>query len=229
MRKQKKTSDLLVNLFLLLIVSALYYVTTVESALSSVPVMAPVYRGAAEEKVSLQFAVSWNASALSGIMDTLQAQDVHVTFVVSGEYARENPEMVARMAAEGHEIATMGDKPSFDGKLSAVVEDIEASLNSIEAAAGVRPVLYYSGSRNSQVSARAAKKLELTQVLSTMDLLCAKGNAADIVRRASETGEGSILLLQPTAAAAEALPALIGLLQGKGLAITTTSGVLGKQ
>jgi len=37
-------------------------------------------------------------------LDTLRQKDVHCTFFLTGYWARNNPELVQRMAAEGHEL-----------------------------------------------------------------------------------------------------------------------------
>lgn len=227
MRRFRKAGQTVTNLLLVLLIVGLYIGTAQPQVMS---VSAPVYRGNAKDAVALQFAVSWNAAALPGILDTLKEQGVRATFAVSGQWARQNPELARRMAQEGHELATMGYDPEKDGKLSWVQEDIEASLSAIESAAGVRPALYYSGSRAASVSARAAKKLEITQVLCTVDLLCARGSAADIVNRVSDAPiPGSIMLLKPTGTAARALPQVLRALQEKGMKPTTTGAVLGRE
>lgn len=227
MRRFKKAGQAVTNLLLILLIVGLYIGTAEPRVMR---VSAPIYRGGKEGAVALQFAVSWNAEALPGILDTLQGAGVRATFAVSGEWARENPRLAFRMAQEGHELATMGDAPAQDGKLSFVQADLEASIKAIESAAGVRPALYYSGSRAVAISGRAAKKLGLTQVLCTVDLLCARGSAQDILKRVSDAPiPGSIMLLQPTGPAAEALPDLLRALQEKGMKPTTTSGVLGRE
>lgn len=212
---RSKAGHAVTNLLLLLLIAGLYLGTTQPQTIS---VSAPVYRGQAEGKIALQFAVSWDAEAMADILDTLQGEQVHVTFAISGAWADRNPVMARRMAQEGHELATMGYEEGQDGRLSWVQEDVERSLAAIEAAAGVRPALYYSGGRSVTVSGRAAHKLGLTQVLCTADLLCARGGAGDILARVpAEPIPGSILLLQPTRAAGEALSGILAALREKGL------------
>ena len=154
-------------------------------------------------------------------LGTTQPQTISVSAPVyrgQAEGKIANPALARRMAQDGHELATMGYAVGQDGRLSWVQEDVERSLEAIEAAAGVKPTLYYSGGRSVTVSGRVAHKLGLTQVLCTADLLCARGVAADILARLpQEPIPGSILLLQPTQAAGEALSGILTALREKGL------------
>ncbi|MDD3920760.1 MAG: hypothetical protein PHO41_06300, partial [Eubacteriales bacterium] len=103
-------------------------------------------------------------------------------------------------------------------------------LSAIEQAAGVRPKLYHSGLRDKRASADAARELGLTHVLCTVDVLSGRGDAADIVFRALENPfDGSIILMQPTPAAVEALPVWADELLRQGMQITTVSRVLGER
>lgn len=225
MKKRSCLGSLFTNIFLAVLIIGLYYAT--QPGNEVIPVSAPVYRGSGDS-VALQFAVSWNAAALSDIMDTLENGNVEVTFAVSGEWAEQNPDTILRMAERGHEIATMGYYPDMDGGLGWVNDDLERALIVTEKASGIRPELYYVGSRSVAVSSIAAKKLDLTQISCTIDLLTAKGEAEDILSRLPEQPiEGSIILLQPTAACAEALPGILAALEQKGLKASCTGNVLG--
>lgn len=227
MRRGGCLYTILTNAFLAAVILLLYTATQQGGALRAVPAAA-VYRGAECEKIALQFSVGWNAAAISGIMDTLKQKDAKVTFAVSGEWAADNPDTLRRMVSDGHEIATLGSHPDMDGRLSWVVEDVRRSLGVIESLCKERPKLYYAGGRSQTVSARAAQKLGIKNVACTIDLLCAKGSAADILSRLpKEPIGGSIILLQPTSACAEALEGILAALEEKGLPATFTSDVLG--
>lgn len=227
--KKPRRNTWAVNLFLAFIIAALYMLTSEQDAAA---VMAglyagPAYRGKAEDAIALEFAVSWNAAAIDDILDTLKSKNVKATFMVSGKWARDNEAALLRMADEGHEIGTMGDDPSFDGKLSEVREDVKRSLESIKNISGVDATLYYSGTRSVAMSARASRALGLRQVLCTVDLRCSAGNKDDIIKRGlNEPIIGSIILLQPTRACADALGGLIDGLSAKGIRAVSVSEVL---
>ena len=219
-----------VNVLLVIMICALYLITaapTVTAVMSNTN-YGPIYRGTKGNRIALQFAVSWDASAMDTILNTLD-QDVNkITFVVSGDWAKNNQALLKRIAESGHEIGVMGMDPMEDGTLEWVVSDLLSASNLIHEISGVMPRLYYSGTRNTSISAKAAKKCGMTQVLCTMDVLCARGDAEDILKRALENQiEGSIILMQPTFAAAEALPEIISSYQEKGFGITCTGDVIG--
>ena len=227
--KRRAKNGWAINLFLAFIIISLYLVTSRQDAATVMASLyaGPAYRGRADDKIELEFAVSWNAAAMEDILATLKDKNTRATFVVSGKWARENADMLKRIADEGHEIGTMGDDPSFDGNLSETKADIQKSLESIKAASGVDTVLYYSGSRSVAVSARASRALGLTHVLSTIDLRCGYGSKDDIIKRGlNEPIIGSIILLQPTRACADALGGLIDGLNAKGIIAARVGDVL---
>lgn len=225
MKKRSCLGSIFTNIFLAALIVGLYYATQPGSEM--IPAAAVAYRGSGE-RAALQFAVSWNAGAMSDIMNILSERQTTATFAVSGEWAEQNPDILKRMADEGHEIATAGYYPDMDGSRKWVTDDLERALAATERACGLRPVLYYTGSRGATASSAAAKKLGLTQVSCTIDLLTARGDAKDIIARIPEQPiEGSIMLLQPTAACAEALPGILSALEEKGLKACCTGEVLG--
>ncbi len=218
-----------INLAIIGIAAALYVFT---SSPASVMTFAygssyPIYRCASENEISLQCAVTWNASALDGILQTLDESNVDITFVVSGEWAEHNAEMLRRMQTEGHEIGTMGYYPDEDGRLSWVKQDVSKSLDVIEAATGTRPTIYYCGTRNSTISARAADSLGLRTVLCTIDIDCETADAEKLIQRIEGYAEGgSIVIAEPTAEMKNALPKILMFLQNKGLAVVPTGKML---
>ncbi|MDR0293873.1 MAG: polysaccharide deacetylase family protein [Oscillospiraceae bacterium] len=65
-----------------------------------------VYMGDPEEKtVYLTFDAGYENGNMQKILDTLQSKDVKAAFFVVGHYVEASPDMIRRMAAEGHIIA----------------------------------------------------------------------------------------------------------------------------
>ena len=222
---------IIVNILLAALMIALYIATTTPVAQSVISELynSPVYRGYEKGVVGMECAVSWNAAAMPDMLRILKENDLKITFFVSGAWAEDNQELLVQMVRDGHEIGTMGQLPMRDGDTDAVREDIARSVDIIHTVSGVRPKLYYSGTRRLPSSTRAASRLGLTHVLCTVDLLSGRGKAEDILLRALDAPfDGSILLIQPTAEAVKALPACISGLKQRGLRIGTVSEALGE-
>ncbi len=232
MERTKKRYRHVSNALLLTLIGLLYLTTSYPGARSVMGGLypGPVYRGNGEDKVSLQCVVEWDAAALPSMLDTLKEQGTAITFCVSGAWAKENPDLLRRMAEDGHELAVTGMQPRSDGDAAWVAEDVTLAQHAVQELTGSTPVIYYSGSRDVAVSGTAARELELTQVLCTVDLLCARGGALDILNRALDGAyDGSIMLMQPTGAAAAALPAILERMAELQKEVVPTGRLLGPE
>lgn len=76
------------------------------------------------------------------VLDILARYDVKSTFFVVGEVAEEYPGLVGRIADEGHEVASHGHThtPLFDLTRETFVEELNRSVEAIEAATGEQVV-----------------------------------------------------------------------------------------
>jgi peptidoglycan/xylan/chitin deacetylase (PgdA/CDA1 family) len=64
-----------------------------------------IARGLGERRVALTLDAGASSVPASRILDTLREYDVQITFFLTGRFVEQNPELVQRMAAEGHEFA----------------------------------------------------------------------------------------------------------------------------
>ena len=209
----------LVNTVLAAIILGLYFALSLSHRAQPASVSGfPIYHGNNRKCVAIECAVTWDAAALDEILAVLEERGVRITFAVSGEWVERSPAMLKKIAAQGHEIATMGYAPSKDGGVDFVLKDIQKSLDCIESVLGAAavPTVYYCGSRASGVSNRAAGRLGLTT-----------GSAEDIFKRTEgNTNGGDILLAEPTAAFSKALPYILDYISGKGLTAGSVSGTI---
>ncbi|RJP34909.1 MAG: polysaccharide deacetylase family protein, partial [Actinobacteria bacterium] len=105
-----------------------------------------IYNGnTACRRVALTFDVEYDAAATATILDVLAACDVHCTIFLLGTFADQYPDLVRRMADEGHEIASHSYRHRDFTSLSAESRyaDIVASENAITRAAGYSPRPYF--------------------------------------------------------------------------------------
>lgn len=218
-----------VNAALIVMMLILYFTISTPDAKSAISELyqSPVYRGHKKDAVAIECAVSWNAAALTDMLDILRDKGVSITFLLSGEWAKNNAQLLNAIVSDGHELGTMGYDPFEDGDTGFVMEDVQKARDTIHKLSGVKPVLYYSGMRDSTNSSRAAGRLGITHILCTVDALSSRGSAEDILGRALDKPfDGSIILLEPTVEAVKALPACIDGLMQLGYSIIPVGEIL---
>lgn len=230
MRTQKGMDQIMgcVNVLILLVIALIYVVTGTRLGDDAIAALAngAVYRGRADGAVAVSCLVSWDAESIPEILDTLEAQNVQITFYVSGRWARAHAGTLKRMQSEGHEIGTVGYTPFLDGDTALVQKDIATAANAIARITGAPVTSYCSGLRDKRVSEQAARALGMTHIVGSVDLQTGRGTPADIVERAcGQAFDGSIFMIRPTAAAAEALPGLLDAIREKGFQPATVGEV----
>jgi len=87
------------------------------------------YRGDPESKdIYLTFDAGYESGDTASILDTLKKDGVPAAFFVTGTYVRDNPELIKRMASEGHivgnhtwshpDMTVLSDQAAFAAELS---------------------------------------------------------------------------------------------------------------
>jgi peptidoglycan/xylan/chitin deacetylase (PgdA/CDA1 family) len=189
-----------------------------------------------EAAVSITFDDGPNPVATPLILDVLRDEGVRATFFVLGRHADEWPDLVRRLADEGHQLGNHG---YWHRKLHRrtpvyVRADLTRGTDSIErASGGIRPRVFRAphGFRSPWVTPIAASLGQRTIGWSLGVWDSARPGAAEIARRAlSGLQAGSILLLHDgdgydaagdRRQTAEALPVIIRGLRERGLHFTT--------
>ena len=155
---------------------------------------------AADRAVALTFDDGPNPDATPAILDALAAREAKATFFILGRHAERWPELVARVAREGHSIGNHGyyhRKLHFKSP-SYVRDDLRLGTERIEAATGRRPRLFRAphGFRSPWVTP-IAKSLGQRTVGWSLGVWDSDrpGIAAMAERTIGGTRPGSILLL----------------------------------
>lgn len=184
---------------------------------------------------SITFDDGPNPRATPLILDVLKAEGVSATFFVLGRHADRWPELVRRMADEGHQIGNHGywHRKLHRRSPAYVRDDLTRGADAIQRASGVRPHVFRAphGFRNPWVTPIASSLGERTIGWSLGVWDSARPGADEIVRRAL-TGmrRGSILLLHDgdgydadgdRLQTAEALPGIIHGLRARGFRFET--------
>jgi peptidoglycan/xylan/chitin deacetylase (PgdA/CDA1 family) len=185
--------------------------------------------------VSITFDDGPNPYATPAILDALAKHNVKATFFILGRHAERWPELVARAAAEGHQIGNHG---YYHRKLhlkspSYIRDDLARGKRAIEAAGGGTPQLFRAphGFRNPWVThiARTLGERTVGWSLGVWDSDRPGANA--IAERALKgMNPGSILLLHDgdgydplgdRVQTAQALPKIIAGLRARGYTFST--------
>lgn len=202
-----------------------------------------VSRGLPGRRVALTFDAGASAAPAPAILDTLQAYDVRITFFLTGRWAEDNPDLVRRMAAEGHEFGNHTyDHPRLteldEAGIRDQVERTEEIIRNLTAQS-TRPFLRPPyGSRNQYVVDTLAG-LGYISIYWTVDSLDSVGEPKTpefLLQRVTHPTdwqgnpiplEGAILLMhigsQPSA---EALPAILEWFQQEGYQVVKLSEIL---
>jgi peptidoglycan/xylan/chitin deacetylase (PgdA/CDA1 family) len=185
--------------------------------------------------VSITFDDGPNPNATPLILDALREKNVKATFFVLGRHADRWPDLVRRMADEGHQLGNHG---WYHRKLHRrtpgyVRTDLTRGTESIERASGVRPHHFRAphGFRSPWVTPIAHSLGQQTVGWSLGVWDSARPGADEIVKRSLEgLSAGSILLLHDgdgydedgdRMQTAEALPRIIDGLRARGLGFVT--------
>lgn len=153
-----------------------------------------------ERPVALTFDDGPNPDATPVILDALAARGVRATFFILGRHAERWPDLVRRVAAEGHAIGNHG---YFHRKLhfkspAYVRRDLELGTKAIEEAAGVHPAVFRAphGFRAPWVTA-IARSLGQRTVGWSLGVWDSDRPGVDVIAQRTVDGArpGSILLL----------------------------------
>lgn len=114
---------LLVIVLFILVVLACYYLPGVVPVSSQGTVvenrLLPIYCTTCDEpKIALSFDAAWDNSQTRQILDILDANDIKVTFFMTGDWVSKYPEDVKEIAKRGHELGNHSDTHKMMSKLS---------------------------------------------------------------------------------------------------------------
>lgn len=181
---------------------------------------------AADKVVYLTFDAGYENGNVEKILNTLRDTQTPGAFFVLSHFVKANPQLVQRMAGEGHLVCN--HTASHKNLSGAGREEIAAELSALEAACetatGIRPAHYFrppegSFSREMLESVRALgyKTVFWSFAYADWDNNKQPKPEAALKLVLDNVHNGAVLLLHPTSATnAEILPRLIGELKAQG-------------
>jgi len=184
--------------------------------------------------IAMTFDDGPSATLTPKLLDILAAHHMKVTFFVLGEMVAEHPEILARAAREGHEIASHSwSHPNF-AKMSqeSIRSQLQRTDDEIKNTTGKRPTLFRPpyGSITERQKRWIHDEYGYDIILWDVDPLDWKRPGPAVVRNRilKETRAGSIVLshdIHP--GTIEAMPSTFDELEAKGFKFVTVSELLG--
>jgi peptidoglycan-N-acetylmuramic acid deacetylase len=207
-------------------------------SLAGAPIM-PVRGNSDRPYVAFTLDAGGGSEPVPQILETLRRYEVRITFFVTGAWVRDNPELLRRMVADGHEIAnhsnTHPDFRSLDAaQIAAELAATEASIREI-AGVSSRPLFRppYGGQDTRVLQAVIAQGY--LPIYWTVDVLDSVGEPktpefiyerATAVLSVAELRGAIILAHCASPATAAALPAILERFAELGLEVRPVSEVL---
>ena len=184
--------------------------------------------------IAMTFDDGPSATLTPKLLDILAAHHIKATFFVLGEMVAEHPEILARAAREGHEIASHSWSHPNLAKMSqeGVRSQLQRTDDEIKSAAGKRPTLFRPpyGSITERQKRWIHDEFGYDIILWDVDPLDWRRPGPAVVRNRilKETRPGSIVLshdIHP--GTIEAMPSTFDQLEAKGFKFVTVSELLG--
>lgn len=192
--------------------------------------------------VALTLDAGASSEPTAGMLDTLAANNAHITFFLTGTWMDENPELTRRIVADGHEIAnhsyTHRDfRTLTDAEIAEELRSTEATLARIAGSdVSLRP--YFRppfGAYDERVLAAVIANgyLPIYWTFDSLDSIGQTKSAEFLTARITahlprDEMPGAIILAHcGSAPTAEALPAVLANFAAQGIEVRTLSDVLG--
>ncbi|HEX6970822.1 MAG TPA: polysaccharide deacetylase family protein [Limnochordia bacterium] len=195
----------------------------------------PIFYVQTKEKVgALTFDISWGERSPTAVLDVLRERGQRATFFLSSPWARRHPDVVRRIASEGHEIASHGEAHINMSQypMETVRENISAAHRVLVELSGQTPrFLRPPNGDYDDMVIDTARSLGYETVIWSVDSLDWKNPGADyLVQRVVEgIFPGAIILFHASDSArqtAEALPAVLDRLAAEGYRLVTLGELL---
>ena len=193
----------------------------------------PIYCVQRDQKlVSISFDAAWGNEDTQELIDILDRFQVKATFFVVGDWVDKYPESVKALHDAGHEVMNHSNSHAHMSQLSseAIVADVEACNDKIEAVTGVRPTLIrppYGEYDNNVIT--SIRSIGMEPIQWDVDSLDWKDlPAGEITERVvSRVQPGSIVLFHNAALhTPEALPAILETLLQEGYTFVPISELI---
>ncbi len=182
-----------------------------------------VRQGPARGRVALTFDWEQNPGNAARLLDILRSRRVHATCFLLALFPERYPDVVARIAAEGHEPANHGTTHRMFtgmpiGEVDGELGRTEAAVNRVTGLSTVPYFRFPGGERNSEL-VRRVNSLGYLSVLWSVDPQDWRAKTVQEVQSTvfSQVRDGAVILLHDRDVTVGALPGIIDGLRARGM------------
>lgn len=190
-----------------------------------------------DSMLALTFDAGASAAPVPDLLETLARHDLHVTFFLTGQWCKQNPDMVKKIFESGHEIGNHTYSHRDLCKLSAeqIEKELEQTARLIREQTGSDPAPLARcpfGSRDQRVlkEVRQQGYVPIYWSLDSHDSVKKDITAEEIESRVARAGAGDIVLMHcGSNATAKALEGILDSIEKKGLRVVTVSKLIASE
>lgn len=192
----------------------------------------PYYQGSNNSpKVALACNVFWGEEYIPTMLQTMDNEQIHITFFIGGSWAKRFPHVLKDIANHKHELANHSYSHPHPNSISKTKnqEEILKTQELIQDITDVKTTLYAPpyGEFNETVLI-AAGELGYQTIMWSIDTIDWKRPHSEVIKKRvlNKLHNGAIILMHPTEPTAKALPDLIRKIHERGYSIVTVSELL---
>jgi len=195
----------------------------------------PIYRGHPEKQmVSFLINVSWGTEYIPNILKALKEEHVKASFFIEGQWAKKHADYVKMIYEEGHLIGNHAYSHPDMKRLSSEAQRKQiAETNTIlQAITGEKPAWFAppSGSFN-ELTVKAAAGEDMQTILWTVDTIDWRNPSVSVMlnRVSGKLHPGATILMHPTKAVSDGMPAMIKDIKAKGYKLNTVERLMNEK
>ncbi|HCS75761.1 MAG TPA: polysaccharide deacetylase [Clostridiales bacterium] len=191
-----------------------------------------IYKGNESNPIiAFECNVVWGTEYIEPMLDIFKEHNILITFFIGGEWAKDNPDLLKRIAVEGHELGNHGyaHKHHIQLDLEKNRKEIMDTEKVIESTTGIKTTLFAPpyGEYN-ETTLKAVDSLGYQTIMWSIDTIDWRRDGTDkiIARVMKNPHNGALVLMHPTADTVTALPVIIKKLQADDYSIGTVTDTL---
>jgi len=191
----------------------------------------PIFQGNTGDKVvAISVNVDWGEEFLPAMLEEFKKNNAQVTFFVTGRWAEKNPDMLQRMAQDGHSIQNHGYRHVHFNALNSeeISTEIKKAEDIIYNITGQRSSFFASpyGEYNPRL-VKAVNEIGYQYIMWSVDTIDWQKPAPETIvnRVIKKIHNDAIILMHPTEPTVKALPALLSELRAQGYKLVTINTI----